>query len=100
MLTILSKQFSDIKYIDTAVSPMWHPWLSISRTFHQILYLLNNNYLILFFLPNGSDGKESACSAGDPGSISGLGRSLEKGIATHSSIFAWRTSWTEEPGRL
>ena len=25
---------------------------------------------------------------------------LEKGTATHSSILAWRTSWTEEPGRL
>ena len=25
---------------------------------------------------------------------------LEKGIATHSSILAWRTPWTEEPGRL
>ena len=24
----------------------------------------------------------------------------EKGIATHSSILAWRISWTEEPGRL
>ena len=24
--------------------------------------------------------------------------SLEKGIATHSSIFSWRISWTEEPG--
>ena len=23
---------------------------------------------------------------------------LEKGIATHSSILAWRISWTEEPG--
>ena len=23
---------------------------------------------------------------------------LEKGIATHSSIRAWRTSWTDEPG--
>ena len=40
--------------------------------------------------PGGSDGKESACNAGDPGSIPGLGRSLEKGMATHSSIFAWR----------
>ena len=29
--------------------------------------------------PDGSDGKESACNVGDPGSISGLGRSLEKG---------------------
>ena len=25
---------------------------------------------------------------------------LEKGMATHSSILAWRTPWTEQPGRL
>ena len=25
-------------------------------------------------------------------------RSMEKGMATHSSILAWRISWTEEPG--
>ena len=25
---------------------------------------------------------------------------LEKGMATHSSILAWRTPWTEEPGGL
>ena len=25
---------------------------------------------------------------------------LKKGVATHSSILAWRTLWTEEPGRL
>ena len=25
---------------------------------------------------------------------------LEKEMATHSSILAWRTPWTEEPGRL
>ena len=25
---------------------------------------------------------------------------LEKEIAAHSSILAWRISWTEEPGRL
>ena len=24
----------------------------------------------------------------------------EKEMATHSSIFAWEISWTEEPGRL
>ena len=27
-------------------------------------------------------------------------RSLDKGMATHSSILAWRTPWTEEPGGL
>ena len=25
---------------------------------------------------------------------------LERGMATHSSILAWRIPWTEEPGRL
>ena len=29
--------------------------------------------------PSGSDGKESACSAGDPGSIPGSGRSPGEG---------------------
>ena len=40
--------------------------------------------------PGGSDSKESACHAGDLGSIPGLGRSLEEGMATHSSFLAWR----------
>ena len=30
----------------------------------------------------------------------GLEESLEEGMATHSSILAWRIPWTEEPGRL
>ena len=34
------------------------------------------------------------------GSIPELGRSLEKEMATHSSISAWRIPWTEEPGGL
>ena len=29
--------------------------------------------------PGGSDGKESACNSGDPGTISGSGRSLREG---------------------
>ena len=50
--------------------------------------------------PGGSDGKECACNAGDPASVPGLGRSPGGGMATHSSILAWRIPWTEEPGRL
>ena len=30
----------------------------------------------------------------------GLKDPLEKGMATHSSILAWRIPWTEEPGGL
>ena len=50
--------------------------------------------------PGGSDDKESACSSGNQDSIPGSGRSLEKGMATHSSILAWRIPWTEEPSML
>ena len=81
------------------------------------------------YLPGKSSsvGKESACSAGDPGSISGLGRLPGEGngkplqysclenpmdrervgyrpwyskMAPHSSTSAWKIPWTEEPGRL
>ena len=51
-------------------------------------------------LPHSSVGRESACNAGDLGSIPGWEDPLEKEMATHSSILAWRVPWTEEPGRL
>ena len=50
--------------------------------------------------PGGSDGKESACNAGHSGLIPELGRSLEKGMATHSRILGWGLPWTEEPDGL
>ena len=67
-----------------------------------ILLHLQKNVKPSVFLgfPGGTDGKESACQAGswvlslcqeDP---------MEKGMATHSSILAWRTPWEEEPGWL
>ena len=36
----------------------------------------------------------------DVGLIPGLGRSLEEGMATHSSTLTWRIPWTEEPRGL
>ena len=36
--------------------------------------------------PDGSDGKESACKAGDPGLIPEWEDPLEEGMANHSSI--------------
>jgi len=50
--------------------------------------------------PGGSDDKESACNAGDLGSISGQEDHLENGMAIYFSILAWRIPWTEEPGGL
>ena len=46
--------------------------------------VIQSFYMCMGF-PGGSNGKESVCNAGDPGSIPGLGRSLEKGMTTQYS---------------
>ena len=56
--------------------------------------------LVALGFPGVSDGKVSACNTGDPGLIPGSEDPLEKEMATHSSILAWRIPWMEEPGGL
>ena len=51
---------------------------------------------VFWGFPSGSTGKESTCSVGNLG----WEDSLEEGMATHSSILAWRIPMNEEPGRL
>ena len=67
------------------------PWRSLPGTWIFIEHL---------GLPWWFSSKESACNAGDLGSPRGQEDPLEKGMATHSSILAWRIPWTEEPGGL
>ena len=74
------------------------PASSLCKIFFFAFYLFT--YLFLLGFLCGSDGKESAYNAGDLGSIPWSGGSLEKGMATHSIILAWRIPWTEEPGGL
>ena len=50
--------------------------------------------------PGGSDGKESACSAGTWVWFLGQEDPLKKGTATHSRILAWRIPWIETTGGL
>ena len=50
--------------------------------------------------PGSSGGKASAYNAGEPVQSLGWEDPLEKEMATHSSILAWKIPWTEEPGRL
>ena len=111
-----------------------------SKLSRKELNSLSTYYVFIMGFPGISDGKESTCNAGDPGSIPQIGRSpgegmgyplkyswdflvaqmaknlsamretwvwylgwrdpLEEGMATHSSILAWRIPWTEEPGEL
>ena len=58
--------------------------------------MANAEISISMGLPCNSVGKKPACSAEDLG----WEDPLEKGMATHSSILAWRIPWTEEPGGL
>ena len=48
----------------------------------------------------GSVVKNPPVNAKDVGSIPGSESNLEKEMATHSCIFAWEITWTEEPGGL
>ena len=55
---------------------------------------------INFCFPGGSEVKASTSNVGEQGSILAWEDLLEKEMATHSSILAWRIPWMEEPGRL
>jgi len=48
--------------------------------------------------PDGSNGEESAFNVGELGQSLSQEYILEKGMATHSSILAWRIPLTEKPG--
>ena len=63
-----------------------------------MIYL--NFIQVYMVFPGGLDGKESTCNAKDLVWSLGWEDSLEEGVATHSSILAWRNPWTEEPGGL
>ena len=65
-----------------------------------VSFFLCKAFISLFDFHGDSDGKESACTVGDPSSIPGWDDPLEKEMATHSSILAWRIPQTEEPGGL
>ena len=46
--------------------------------------------------PGGSDSKECACNAGDPGSALDQEDPLEKDMATHSNTRAWKMPMNRE----
>ena len=64
--------------------------------------ILPDKVIILLYnpvsFPGGSAVKNLPANAGDVYSILGSGYPLDKEMATHSSILAWKIPWTEEPG--
>ena len=72
----------------------------LAMTFLRTLFLTFCFILEYIGLPCSANGKESACSAGDRVRSLGWEDPLEKVMAIHSSILAWRIPWTEKPGGL
>ena len=83
--------------VDTNSKTFWD-WQGKSLSLHTAVFLLDA--CLCKGLPWWLSSQESICNTGDTSSIPGLGRSSVKEMATHSSIFAWRIPWTEEPGGL
>ena len=62
---------------------------------------MNSKYYKLSVFPGGSAVKKNLPAMQETW-VRSLDQEdpLEKGMATHSSILAWKTPWTEEPSRL
>ena len=84
-------------------------WLAGYLRLHVLLYISYTSIYIFICklylkgFPGGSDGKKkkkAACSAGDLGSTSGLGRSPGEENGNPLQYLAWKIPWTEKPGRL
>ena len=83
-----------------ATSWVWKMlWL---KSIHFQLWNLSSVLFRLYhhFVPGSSDGKESACNAGDLGSIPGLGRSPGEENGNPLQYSSLGNPWTEEHGGI
>ena len=74
---------------------LWHPAPSSLLSFAHLCH----RHLMSTFC-GGSDSKESAYNAGDPGSIPESGTSPGEGNGSPLQFYAWKIPWIEEPGGL
>ena len=85
----------------TWAGDLFHPryhimrWMKLEPIIQSEVSQKDKDHLELLWchVLGGSDGKDSACNARDLSLILGLGRSLEKIMATHFSILAWIITW-------
>ena len=73
------------------------------RKLHVIMLIIAHSRVTLQGFQTALVVKNPPANAGDIKMwVQSLGQEdpLEKGIATHSSILAWKISWTEKPGGL
>ena len=83
----------------------WSRWIFYHCTTRETLVVFHCVYVphLLWGFVGGAVVKYLPANAEEPRdavSITESRRSLEKGMATHSSILAWKIPWTEEPGGL
>ena len=64
-------------YMTKGKTIAWTIWTFVSKVMSLLINMLSR--FVMGFLSSSAD-KESACNAGDPGSVSGLGRSPEGGL--------------------
>ena len=95
-MVFITSQLSLLPWFNTADSPCFHrdAWLF---QLCQEKFTSSNPWLSF---PGGSDGKETLAMQKTQVWFLGWENPLEKGMATYSSILAWRIPWTEEPGGL
>ena len=70
----------------------------VALSWTRLKRLSSSSSRLVLGLPGGSVVKNPPTNAGEVGLVPGLGRSLEKERATHSSILSWEISMTEESG--
>ena len=94
------KRSSGVSLLPPASPPQSSCAIRDKSKITTILYPYFCGFILTYGLPwcLSSEKKKKSANAGDVGSIPGSGRSLEKEMPIHSSILAWRVSWTEEPG--
>ena len=73
-----------------------HSWM---MGYYTVIPFIKEFVLALGF-PGGSMGKESACNAGDVGSVPGSGRSPGGGNGNPRQYSCWEIPWPEELGGL
>ena len=82
----------------------WKPWKP-QYDHHSICWwnlTFLRDLLVILGFPGSSSGKEPTGQCRTQTQVQSLGGEdpLEEGMATHSSILAWKIPWTEEPGGL
>ena len=72
----------------------------LAKHIHYVVNVFLREDLTPLGFPGGASSKEPACQCRLDMRDLGWEGPLVQGMATHSSILAWRIPWTEEPGRL